>query len=186
MKQKESSIKGDWFRTLQDDFKFIGEEIKDDKIVTFSKPQYKLYIQDKVKIAAFHAYLALKEKSKKKLKSLEYTSLNIQPYLISEKFSSKQIKLLYSLRSKCYSAKINFKKMHKGDLICIFHCNVEETQYHVFEHCQPIRLKSNIFSSMKLDAIYGTLSEQLEAIIIFEKIDDTRTHMRKDILSGSL
>ena len=37
MKQKESSIKGDWFRTLQDDFKFIGEEIKYDKIVTFSK-----------------------------------------------------------------------------------------------------------------------------------------------------
>ena len=76
--------------------------------------------------------------------------------------------------------------MHKGDLICIFHCNVEETQYHVFEHCQPIRLKSNIFSSMKLDAIYGTLSEQLEAIQIFEKIDDIRTLMRKDILPGSL
>ena len=113
MKQKESSIKGDWFRTLQDDFKFIGEEITDDKIATFSKPQYKLYIQDKVKIAAFHAYLALKEKSKKKLKSLEYTSLNIQPYLISEKFSSKQIKLLYSLRPNAIQQKINLRKCIK-------------------------------------------------------------------------
>jgi hypothetical protein len=186
IKQKESSIKGDWFRTLQDVFNFIGEEINDDQIASFSKPQYKIYIQDKVKIAAFHAYLALKEKSKKKLKSLEYTVLKIQPYLISDKISSKQIKLLYSLRSKCYSAKMNFKKMHKGDLKCIFHCNAEETQYHIFEHCQPIRLKLNITSGAKLDAIYGTLSEQLEAIQIFEKIDDTMNIIKLNILPGSL
>ena len=76
--------------------------------------------------------------------------------------------------------------MHKGDLKCIFHCNAEETQYHVFEHCQPIRLKLNITSSTKLDAIYGTLSEQLEAIQIFEKIDDTRNLMKQNILPGSL
>ena len=54
--------------------------------------------------------------------------------------------------------------MHKGDFKCIFHCNMEETKYRVFEYCQPIRLESNIFCSMKLDAIYGTLNEQLEAI----------------------
>ena len=76
--------------------------------------------------------------------------------------------------------------MHKGDLKCIFHCNVEETQYHIFEHCQPIRLKINITSSTKLDDIYGTLSEQLETIQIFEKIDDTRNIMKLNVLPGSL
>ena len=40
LKQKERSLKGDWFRTLQDDFIFIGEEIDDEKIVSFSKGQY--------------------------------------------------------------------------------------------------------------------------------------------------
>ena len=114
MKQKDSGIKGDWFRTLQEDFKFINEEIDDEKIVCYSKQQYKTYISEKVKNAAFISYLASKEKSKKKLKCVEYTSLNIQPYKTSEKLSLKQIKLLYSLRSKCYSAKANFKKMNKG------------------------------------------------------------------------
>ena len=113
LKQKESSLKGDWFRTLQEDFVFMGEEIDDEKIVTFSKELYKSYIKEKVTNSAFESYLAMKEQSKKKLKSLEYKSFGIQPYLTSEMFSLKQIKLLYSLRSQCYSAKMNFKKMHK-------------------------------------------------------------------------
>ena len=50
----------------------------------------------------------------------------------------------------------------------------------------PIRLKLDITSSTKLDAIYGTLSEQLEAIQMFEKIDDTRNLMKQNILPGSL
>ena len=46
-KQKENSIKGDWFRTLQDDFKFIGEEINNDKIATFTNHKYDLIFKIK-------------------------------------------------------------------------------------------------------------------------------------------
>ena len=140
----------------------------------------------KVQTAAFQYYLQLKEKSKKKLKYVQYSSFSIQPYLTSEQFSYKQTKLLYSLRSKCYAAKMNFKKMHKGDFKCIFLCNEEESQYHIFENCQPIKLKLNISKTIKLDYIYGNLEEQLETIQILEKIDDIRTIMKKDILPGSL
>ena len=77
MKQKDCGIKGDWYRTLQEDLKFINEEIDDEKVVCYSKEQYKTYISEKVRKAAFISYLALKEKSNKKLKWLEYTSLNI-------------------------------------------------------------------------------------------------------------
>ena len=182
LKQKESSLKGDWFRTLQDDFIFIGEEIDDEKIVTYSKELYKSYIQGNVLNSAFQSYLTMKEQSKKKLKSLEYKSFGIQPYLTCERFSLKQIKLLYTLRSKCYSAKMNFKKMNRGSLKCIFLCNEDETQYHIFETCQPIRLKLGISSSMKLDSIYGDITQQLEVIQVFEKVNDMRTIMREEIL----
>ena len=117
------------------------------------------YIKEKVIKSAFQSYLIMKDQSKKKLKSLEYKSFGIQPYLTCERFSLKQIKLLYSLRSKCYSAKMNFKKINRGSLKCIFLCNEDETQYHIFETCQPIKQKINIAPTFKLDNIYGTLEE---------------------------
>ena len=46
---------------------------------------------------------------------------------------------------------MNFKKMNKGSLKCIFLYNEEDTQYHVFETCQAIRLKLGISSNIKLD-----------------------------------
>ena len=72
LKQKECNIKGDWLRTLQEDFILIGETIDDEKIVSFSKS----HIKDKVMKAAFQSYLPLKEQSKNKLKSLEYMSFH--------------------------------------------------------------------------------------------------------------
>ena len=57
LKQKHCSLKGDWFRTLQEDFVFIGEEIDDEKIVLFSKEQYKSCIKEKVMKSAFQSYL---------------------------------------------------------------------------------------------------------------------------------
>ena len=41
LKQKENIIKGDWLRTLQDDFVFIGKEINDEKNVSYSQEKYK-------------------------------------------------------------------------------------------------------------------------------------------------
>jgi hypothetical protein len=180
-KQKQNSLKGDWYRTLEEDFKFIGEEINDDAICLFSKQDYKRVIKQKVEKAAFLSYLDLKGQSKTKLKALEYKTFSIQPYITINQFSLKQIKLLYSMRSNCYPAKMNFKKMHRGDLKCIFLCDQEETQLHIFEHCQPIKLKLNIISTMKLSYIYGTLSEQLEAISVFEKIDDIMKLMQNSL-----
>ena len=44
-KQKQNSLKGGWWRTLEEDFKFIGEEINDDAICLFSKQDYKRVIK---------------------------------------------------------------------------------------------------------------------------------------------
>ena len=74
--------------------------------------------------------------------------------------------------------------MNRGDLQCIFKCNESETQSHIFENCQPIRKRLNIKSSLKIDNIYGSMTQQKEAIKIFLQIDNIRKHMKNYILHG--
>ena len=115
---------------------------------------------------------------------LQYKTLGIQCYLTDINFSNNEIKLLFSLRSNCYSVKMNFRKINKGDLKCSFNCDENETQVHVFENCQPIKKKLNLKTSVKLDIIYGTVSEQKSALSIFLRIDMIRKQMKNEILPG--
>ena len=117
------------------------------------------------------------------MKALEYKTFGIQPYIINIKFSVKQIRMLFLLRSSCYSAKMNFSKMNRGNLNCIFLCHQKETQIHILE-CQPIRDRLDCNTNVRQKYIYWTLDEQLEAIIILEKIHYMRSHMRYNILPG--
>ena len=135
LKQKENSCKGDWIQLIRKDFSCIEEDINEEYIKNTPKDVYKKWVRNKVLKAAFRNYLILNEDSKKKLGDLHYEQLEIQPYLASSKFSLKEKQLLYSLRSKCYSARMNFKKMNKGNLGCRFKCVSEETQSHIFENC---------------------------------------------------
>ena len=66
-KQKESHIKCDWFATLLKDFQFIGEEMDDEKIIQYSKSQYRKIIKHKVEHAAFSLY-----NNSKKVKSVRF------------------------------------------------------------------------------------------------------------------
>ena len=183
-RQKEDSIKGDWIRTLQSDLNFIGEDMDDQHIVRMSKVEYKSYIQKKIEKASFQYYLSLKEKCKKKLQDLKYDRLRTQDYLINGQFSQEEINLLFALRSKSYAAKMNFRKMNRGDLKCVFQCGQLETQSHIFENCKPIQNQLNYIPTMKIENIYGTVSQQKEAISVFIRIDHMRNLMKSDILPG--
>ena len=121
--------------------------------------------------------------SKKKMHKLVYKSLGIQPYMSNSDFSHSEVKLLYALRSNCYPAKMNFRKMNRGNLKCIFKCDQNETQSHIFENCQPLRTKLNLNTNVKLEYIYGTVSQQKKAVSIFLKIDNIncKFHIRKHI-----
>ena len=184
LKQKEDSLKSDWYQTLKKEFEFIGEDMDDDRIRKIPKGIYKKFIQKKVEKASFLTYQEEKEKSKKKMHQLKYNSLHIQCYMTDSSFTHNEIKLLFSLRSNCYPAKMNFKKMYKGDLKCFFLCDEEETQVHIFENCQPIRRKLKVHTDSKISSIYGTLSEQKEALSAFLLIDSIRKIMINEILPG--
>ena len=93
---------------------------------------YNKHIKGKVSEAAFKEYIYLKEKCEKKLKYVKYTKFAIQPYLTSKKLSMEEKKLLFSLRSKCYPAKMNYRKQFKGNTQCSLKCRTNETQDHIF------------------------------------------------------
>ena len=71
-----------------------------------------------------------KKNSLSKVKEVKYQVFAIQPYLKSAEFNNKERNLLYSLRSRMYSAKTNFRKLYSFNLKC-----------HIFEECKL--LKSN-------------------------------------------
>ena len=86
-------------------------------------------------------------------------------------FGKKETKLMTLLRSKCYQAKSNFRKLLKDNLNCSLGCNKVETQYHIFEECQPVLRRTNINQSIQLDDIYGTLENQISIIRMLVQID---------------
>ena len=94
------------------------------------------------------------------MKNLKYDSITIQPYLITEYFSLEEKKLLFSLRSQCYDAKLNFRKLYKKDLGCRLKCQSEDSQNHIFQSCQPILDKLGLTEVPNIIHIYGTPVEQ--------------------------
>ena len=145
------------------------------------KNNIKKIVNIKVREAAFQSYLKLPETSKKKMKHLEYREFKMQSYMNTSIFTTHEINLLFSLRSNCYPAKMNFRKLHRGDLKCTFKCDVQETQFHIFQECEPIRSKLGLSSYPKLEDIYKSISHQKNAILVFTKINLMRKQMNDNI-----
>ena len=81
------------------------------------KDEYNKYIKEKVKNAAFTKYCKLKQICEKKLGNVRYSEFVIQPNHISSDLSLPKKQLFWSLISKCYLPKMNFRKMNIESLM---------------------------------------------------------------------
>ena len=97
---------------LVKDFEVIDEDLCDEKVKSIAKEDYRKIVKEKIQVSAFKYLLEEKEKSKKKLKHVKYNNHIIQPYLKSKDFTMKEKILLFSLRSGCHPAKLNFRKIN--------------------------------------------------------------------------
>jgi hypothetical protein len=59
-KQKTTPTKGDWFELLREDFKFMEQEMDDEKIKSITKEQYKKQVRQWVRKAAFKFFIKKK------------------------------------------------------------------------------------------------------------------------------
>ena len=67
--------------------------------------------------------------------------------------------------------------MYPGNLQCDYCGSAEQTQRHLLEQCETIISNSKLISDNILvehDFIYGSVSQQLEAIKLFVEIEEVR------------
>ena len=176
-KQKSDPTEGDWFQLLQKDFQFIGETMSEQTIQTTSKQIYKNLINYKVTQAAFTEFLREKEKFSK-LKEVQYSDFQIQPYLNCKLFNKKERQMLLNLRSRCYPVKNNFKKLYKNKFKCTLGCDKLEDQKHVFTQCIP-RISEACY-----DDIFSDTVKQKKIISIFQQIEKRRNELIQNLYLG--
>ena len=87
---------------------------------------------------------------------------------------------MYKLRSKCHESKVNFKKINRNNLQCVFGCLSNEDQEHSFVYCTPIVSKIKKNSSGQYAHIFGTLEEQICIMQTFGNIQKMRSHVIKN------
>ena len=88
-----------------------------------------------IAISAAFKTLLEKQNTHKKVKHINYQTLNVQSYLTSDILSQDNAKLLTALRSQCVKGvRHTFPKMYKKSLRCPLQCNVESPQGDTQEH----------------------------------------------------
>ena len=111
-----------------------------------------------------------------KIKDITYESLKIQDYLKSEKFSQNERNLLYALRSRSHSTKMNYQKMNSSNLMCTLGCQNVEDQSHIFEKCSALNTKHE---QIILNFIFKDSSRQKDAIQKILRIEQVRIKLKE-------
>ena len=111
--QLRNPSKGDWTEIIQKDL--IDLEISDsfEEIAKLSKNVFKKKVASACKRYAFDKLISDRNnKDGSKGKDLTYTKLKTENYLINEKFSPQESKLLFKLRSRMLNVKGIFKSKY--------------------------------------------------------------------------
>ena len=79
---------------------------------------------------------------------------------------------LFSLRSRSYNLKSNYKSLHEEDMKCRI-CEGEgsyEDEVHTFEKCSAILPIEERNGEIKFEHIFGNLDDQIQSIKYFARI----------------
>ena len=130
--QKETPTSGDFVKLVEQDMKDLG--VSYEEVAQYTKVDLK----KKLKVLATNAsFVELKKKllQHKKVKHIEYKSLQLQPYLTSPNIHKEEAHVITACRSKCVkNVRSNFGKMFKNRLFCPLQCNNENPQIDTQEH----------------------------------------------------
>ena len=118
---------------------------------------------------------SLKEKHSK-LDNINFSDLECQSYFYDERLSPKEVQLLFSLRTRMFDCKANFKNQYQNDLWCklcdIFvDCQSHLMQCPILKGCIP-ELRSN--QEIKYEDIFLGIEFQVKAIKLIAKVIECR------------
>ena len=116
--QQESSVPGDFCNLIYEDMTDLDIHMSKEHLMAMGSKEYKKLVKIKVLAAAFK-YLSNIQQTHSKVKDINYTRLEIQPYLCSPLFSRKEISPLFWLRSSTISGiRSDFSELYRPDLAC--------------------------------------------------------------------
>ena len=140
------------------------------------KDVFKKFLKDKLNIKATEFLFTYKEKHSK-TKNLK--SFALQTYLKTAKLSTKEKKLLFSLRTRSTNVKTNYKNKYKFNMQCSL-CedeNEEESEIHLLK-CSKIEenISSNInLATANYENIFGdNIEDQMAITKIFDLVFKTK------------
>ena len=157
--------------------------MNEDTISRTPKEEYKKQIMKQIRKSASSYFVNLKE-THTKVDSVHYDKLEIQKYLGSKELTNKEKKLLYLMRSRCFDAKSNFKKLFKNNPFCRFGCLVQEDQDHIFKNCPKLNSIYKNNTNIEYKGIFSDVSIQIRTIKFFSGIEKTRLHLKDHLLPG--
>ena len=179
--QKENPTEGDFAELVKKDFELLGEVIDENKIEAMDSKTYKDHIKAKIREIAFKDLTTI-QATHVKVQDIKYNKLEIQAYMLSPLFSSKEVEKLAALRSHSIRGiKKNFSSWYKPNLACPMGCLAEDNQPHL-RFCGPLladlnREQKDAIKHIKYEDIYGSLDRQKAAITVFSWLLDARDRL---------
>ena len=170
--QKKFPTKNDWVLQVREDLEMCQLELTDEEIGDMKKEKFKKIVNKKIHELSTNYLLKLVEKHSKTENLLPSDS--IQNYLTDVNTTVKEKKLLFLLRSRMYSVKMNFQQSY-SNLLCSLCSRSEESQQHLLV-CEEIvkeeELKNiMVTGNIRYEDIFGTQRQQSSALKIWKIID---------------
>ena len=166
--QIRGGFKKDWTTTVVKDLEYIGFEYENlDVIKNMKKEKFMKIVKEKNSGKIFERLLEMKS-NHSKVKEIEYKEIAMQDYLKSSKesISKKQAWLIFRLRCRVTSVKMNMKSKYE-ELNCRA-CNLEEESQSQILQCK--QLNEGVPSIISLEGIFkGNLLEKIQIAKKFEE-----------------
>ena len=175
--QKQYPSADDWIFQVEEDKKALTIEYSEMNIKNMKKEYFKKLLKSKLHEKAFQFLSQYKEKHSK-TKNLK--TYSFQTYLKSEKISTKEKKLLFSLRTRSIDVKTNYKNKHKFNMICLL-CkdeNDEESEIHLLKCVKIIEKighKANLADARYENIFSENIEDQLAITKTFDLVFKTKS-----------
>ena len=182
--QKNNPTTGDFIELVKKDLEIIGLEYDEAFFCLKTKSELKEIIKKKIRDAAFEELKLLQIKHTK-VKDIKYNDFKIQPYMVSNKFSTSMVKVLFDMRSSMTkNIKNNFPSMFRSNMRCQLNCSDKEaldSQSHLL-HCSVLLKKLSTeeqlnMSQVEYTDIFGTLDQQRSVVLVLTRILELREEL---------
>ena len=158
--QEKYPTKNDWTLTVIENLKEINLDLQFNDIKKMKKETFGRIMKRKVREKALLDLMLLK-RTHSKLHDLNYSDLELQTYLKSNRIYANKAKELFKFRTRMAEVKVNFKGKYGDNLNCPMGCNALDTQQHLLQ-CEKNPTDLNI-SNYK-DLFSSNISKNIQVI----------------------